>query len=61
MKENISYIEKMPFFDSFYNGDKAVININAFEKWVRDILNTEEVSAYYTTEQINKALADPEV
>ena len=43
MKKNISLAE-MPFFVAFHSKNKAIIDINAFEKWIGDVefMSTED-------------------
>lgn len=36
MEQNTSLIEKMPFFVNFHSKNKAIINIEAFDKWIYD-------------------------
>ncbi len=36
MQKNIPLIENMPFFISFHSKNKAVIDIEVFEKWIAD-------------------------
>jgi len=31
-------IEEMPFFDGFYAEGKAIVDTDAFEKWIREVL-----------------------
>ena len=41
MEKYISFIQEMPFFETFLSKSKAVIDIEAFEKWILEIRNTE--------------------
>jgi len=41
MEKHILFIEEMPFFETFHSKGKAVIDIEAFEKWIHEIRNTE--------------------
>ncbi|GEM_PF-5207551 len=61
MRAHISVIEEMPFFETFLDKNKAVVNINAFEKWLSDFRRTskiESLSICDNSEKEWKALAE---
>ncbi len=41
----------MPFFETFQGNGKAVINISAFERWIREIRNIEALNPEQTFEE----------
>jgi len=37
MKTAMPLIQKMPFFEGFHSKGKAIIDTDAFEKWIREV------------------------
>ncbi len=55
---HISVIEEMPFFETFLSKDKAVVDINAFEKWLSLIRLDSGIESLADSEQEWKILAE---
>jgi hypothetical protein len=63
MEKHISLIEAMPFFETFHDKDKAIIDIRAFEKWIRNFgkdvpLSEKNDSLEYKISQLKEAMKD---